>query len=100
MSKWSYICQIYYCVNITPIKLSLLFFYHSISPQRAYRLAIWSTGVVVVASNVLFIFLNVWLCLPLNWYDAPADPNIKCLNKIQLFRAQGLMSFLTDDALV
>jgi hypothetical protein len=56
-------------------KLSVILFLLRIFPQRAFRTAAWAVFAFVLVSNVIFVFLQVFQCSPIdyNWKGWKGD---------------------------
>ena len=97
---FSFIAQCYYFFNATLIKFSLLAFYWSISTEKMYRLAIKVLGVFIVIMTILFTFLTIFACTPIAWWLNPLEVETKCMRRLPLFEAQGIISAVTDVAIL
>ena len=76
-------------------KLSLLTFYLQLSPQRAWKIAIWiSIGIVGLASLIITTMLYIH-CDPVAKAYTPALDGV-CLNPATLYMATAVANIVTD----
>lgn len=91
--------QMIYATGIVPVKLSLIFFYHRIFPNRPLHIALWIVGGVVVSMGIAADLLVVLRCLPLKgiW-----DHTIKlrCINVATWLIIHASQNVITDFMLV
>lgn len=84
-----------YNMNILTVKLSFLYFYRRLFPQRSFKIALYATGAFILFSTIAFLFLDVLQCTP------PAsqwDHSIKgkCVNFTAVVMASGVINVVTD----
>ena len=84
-----------YICSILAIKLSFLYFYRRLFPQRWFKLSLLTVGAFIVSSNMAFVFLFILNCVP------PAsqwDKRIrgKCIDFTTVVLAAGITNVITD----
>lgn len=94
-----YILQLGYVSTLPTVKISVLFFYHRIFPQKRFRMATYSMGLCLV----LFL-LSSWLvvslqCLPIYSFWRPKVPH-SCIHQVKYYVAHGCLNFIMDLAVV
>ncbi|KAF8435858.1 hypothetical protein BGX38DRAFT_1274844 [Terfezia claveryi] len=57
-----YIYQLMYPISLFFVKLSVLAFYHRLSPNKTYQRAIWITGGIVTLYTIVMVLLNAFEC--------------------------------------
>ena len=67
-------------VSVTAAKLSVLFFYHRIFPSKRFRNISIVIGLVTLAWFIVFIFLQFFTCVPLDYYWDKSIPGGHCIN--------------------
>ena len=67
-------------VSAAALKLSVLFFYQRIFPDRRFRNISIIIGLVVIVWFISFIFLQFFTCIPLAFFWDKSIPNGKCIN--------------------
>jgi hypothetical protein len=77
-------------------KLSLLFLYRRLAPQRWYKVSVWSVGFVVVGSSVAIMFAAIFPCRPVcaAWDITVVDG--VCINRPALYQATAILGAITD----
>lgn len=90
-----YILQLGYVSTLPTVKISVLFFYHRIFPQKSFRRATYGMGVCLV----LFL-LSGWLvfslqCLPVHSFWQPEVPH-HCIDQVRFYVAHGCLNFVMD----
>lgn len=81
------------CNNFT--KLSLLTFYLHLSPQKWWKIAIWTSLVIVGISGTILIFLLFIHCNPVaKAYNETLDGS--CLNAAVIYMAVAVVNIITD----
>ena len=67
-------------VSITAAKLSVLFFYHRIFPSKGFLFISIIIGIVTIAWFIVFIFLQFFTCVPLDYYWDKSIPGGHCID--------------------
>ncbi|KAF4978722.1 hypothetical protein FZEAL_4942 [Fusarium zealandicum] len=81
------------------VKLSLLTFYLHLSPQKWFRIAVWSTIGIVSVYTVVITFMMFFLCdPPQKAFDFKVDG--KCTDAAILYMATAVSNIVTDVMLV
>ena len=77
------------------VKVSLLFFYRRIFPQRWFKHALFATGAVVGSYSIAYILVAIFQCVPIR---ASWDTSIHgtCLNLGDQFFVGGITNALID----
>ena len=87
--------QVIYAIGVVPIKLSLIFLYRRIFPNRPLHIALWCIGGVVACMGIAAIFLAVFKCVPVQggW-----DFTIRsrCINFYAWIIIHGVQNVITD----
>lgn len=63
-----YVFTAIYFTNLAIVKLAFLFFYLRVFPKPSIRRLLWSTIIFVMVWGVVFLFVSVFQCRPLNYY--------------------------------
>ena len=97
-----YIDEPLYIGSLTMIKLSILFFYLRIFPQRAFRRMVYA----IMAGNALygtvFIFLSILQCTPVSgaWTNWEGSVQAKCMDANALGWASAAVNIFFDAAIL
>ena len=80
--RWLYALEVLYFFQIALLKLTLLFFFLRIFPQRTVKRVLWATIAFVIVWALVFVFVAVFQCRPISHYwlswDKQHDGN--CIN--------------------
>lgn len=60
--------EVLYFFQVTSLKLSLLFFYLRIFPDKTVQKLLWGSVGVVVVFGVTFIFIGIFQCTPISFF--------------------------------
>ena len=66
--KYFYIVEVLYFMEITLLKMSLLFFYLRIFPATKIRNILWATIIFNAVYGAAFIFTGIFQCQPISFY--------------------------------
>lgn len=88
-----------YAIGVVSIKLSLIFLYRRIFPNRQLHIALWIVGGVVVCMGIAAAFLAVFSCVPVN---ASWDHRVKrrCIDSDTWTTIYGSQNVVTDFVLL
>ncbi|CAF9915440.1 MAG: hypothetical protein HETSPECPRED_002489 [Heterodermia speciosa] len=73
--------SIAFAFSVTALKLSVLFFYGRIFPQRQFRIICILVGIVCIAWFIAYIFLFFFTCIPFAYYWDKSIPGGHCMNE-------------------
>ena len=73
--------SIAFAFSITALKLSVLFFYVRIFPQRQFRIICILVGIVCIAWFIAYILLFFFTCIPFAYYWDKSIPGGHCMNE-------------------
>lgn len=65
---WFYHMEYEYFLNLALLKMSLLFFYLKIFPNKKVRVALWATIGYNAVWGVAFILIAIFQCRPISYY--------------------------------
>lgn len=68
MLKYFYIMAIIYFTQLTLLKLSLLFFYIRVFPNKPAQRLLWGTVAFVVAWGFTYVVVAIFQCRPINYF--------------------------------
>ncbi|KAJ5809362.1 uncharacterized protein N7503_001580 [Penicillium pulvis] len=88
-----------YCATVGMIKLSVLFMYTRIFPNREFRVAVIVLGVITVAWIVVITCVNVIQCAPIERAWDTSIPGA-CIDARDLFIANSIPNIVTDIAII
>ncbi|KAJ4359878.1 uncharacterized protein N0V89_000434 [Didymosphaeria variabile] len=97
--KYFYIMEIVYFVELTFLKLSLLFFYKKIFPYAGVQKLLWGTIAFNIMFGVAFTTASIFQCQPIRYYWTKWDgeqKSGKCLNFNALAWANAAISIAVD----
>lgn len=88
-----------YATGVVPVKLSLMFLYRRIFPNRTLHVALWIVGAVVVCMGIAADLLAIFSCVPVK---ASWDPTIasRCINFNTWITFHGAQNIVTDFVLL
>ncbi len=91
----SLVTAVLYNFSILAIKLSILYFYRRIFPQRWFKQVLLATGGLITGSTVASMVCDVLQCVPIN---SQWDPTVKghCINFASVILASGIVTVVTD----
>jgi hypothetical protein len=96
--RWLYALEILYFFQIALLKLTLLFFFLRIFPQRTVKRLLWGTIVFVVMWALAFIFLGVFQCQPIRhyWLSWDKEHEGKCIDINALAWSNAAINIMLD----
>ncbi|KAL8336992.1 hypothetical protein RB601_008473 [Gaeumannomyces tritici] len=96
--RWFFIMEIVYFFLVSMTKMSLLFFYLRIFPARGIRRMIWGTVAFNAVYGLVFIFVGVFQCAPVEffWQRWDAEHTGTCLDINAIPWANGAISIALD----
>ncbi|KAL9072594.1 MAG: hypothetical protein Q9161_003452 [Pseudevernia consocians] len=90
---------LYFTTNAT-IKISLLLLYYRLfSPSHPFRIAVYTTGVIVIAWWIAVFFADIFQCVPANafWnFEAQNAKTARCMSTITFSIGTGVSNLVTD----
>lgn len=97
--KYSYIAGPVYMLCNGFVKLSLLAFYLHLSPQRWFRVAVWTSITLVAVYTTVITFLMFFVCNPpRKAYDFKVQGG-SCFEAAILYMATAVSNIVTDTIL-
>ncbi|TEY49541.1 hypothetical protein BOTCAL_0284g00060 [Botryotinia calthae] len=98
MIRWFYAAEILYFAQVNLIKVSILFFFLRLFPERKIRLTIWGT---IIANLLIFIIIDLLAalqCRPISfyWKRWDGEHSGKCLNINALAFSSAGVSIVMD----
>ncbi|KAI0376695.1 hypothetical protein F5Y04DRAFT_285638 [Hypomontagnella monticulosa] len=84
-----------YIVAVTLTKVSILFFYVRVFPQKLSNILIWAMMVFVVLSGGAFTLVTIFQCTPIHKVWLPDTPGT-CVDSLTLFRVSAGLAILQD----
>ncbi|KAJ8113594.1 hypothetical protein OPT61_g4317 [Boeremia exigua] len=97
--RWFYIMEVLYFVELTFLKLSLLFFYKRIFPGAQVQKLLWGTIAFNIAFGLAFTFAGIFQCQPISHYWTywdGVDNGGKCFDINALAWANAAISIAVD----
>lgn len=95
---WFYHMEYEYFLNLVLLKMSLLFFYLKIFPNKGVRIVLWATIGYNAVWGVAFILLAIFQCQPISFYWTGWDGLHEgtCLDANALGWANAITSIILD----
>lgn len=95
---WFYHMEYEYFLNLALLKMSLLFFYLKIFPNKGVRIVLWATIGYNAVWGVAFILLAIFQCQPISFYWTGWDGLHEgtCLDANALGWANAITSIILD----
>jgi len=86
-----------YATSIAFSKLSILFLYLRLSPQRWFRVLVWSTVAVVITYAIVYDLISIFGCQPVaaTW-DLRLAPGAKCVDPLTKYMALSILNIIID----
>lgn len=96
--RYFYVIEVLYFVDLSVLKLTLLFFYLRIFPSQGVRRIIWATIGFVVVYGLTFALLGIFQCTPISYYWTSWDGEHQghCLNINAIGWANAAISIALD----
>ncbi|PVH81289.1 hypothetical protein DL98DRAFT_559877 [Cadophora sp. DSE1049] len=93
-----YKMELLYFLQVSLLKLTLLFFYLRIFPAKTIKRIIWGTAVFDISFGVVFVLLAIFQCSPISfyWKNWDGEHQGKCLNINALGWANAAISIVLD----
>jgi hypothetical protein len=88
---------ILYASSLACSKLSILFLYLRLSPQRWFRILVWCTVAVVVTYALVYDLVSIFGCKPIaaTW-DLRLAPGSTCLDQLTKYMALSILNIIID----
>lgn len=98
MLKWFYIMAPLYFLQVTLLKLSLIFFYIRVFPAKEVQRLLWGTVIFVVLWGFAFIVTAIFQCQPIHYFWVKWDGlhEGKCLNTNAIASSNAGISVVLD----
>ncbi|KAF2633888.1 hypothetical protein BU25DRAFT_465102 [Macroventuria anomochaeta] len=68
MLKWFYVMASLYFTQVTLLKLSLIFFYIRVFPNKEVQRLLWGTVVFVTLWGIAFVITAIFQCQPIHYF--------------------------------
>lgn len=96
--RWLYALEILYFLQISLLKLTLLFFYLRIFPKPLIRRLLWGTVVFNILWGIAFVIAAIFQCQPISFYWTSWDKEQpgKCININALAWSNAVISIVLD----
>ncbi|ETS81528.1 hypothetical protein PFICI_06530 [Pestalotiopsis fici W106-1] len=93
-----YIMAVLYFLQVTLLKMSLLFFYLKIFPEKGVRRLLWGTVIFNTGFGIFFVVLTIFQCQPVSYYWTKWDGEHsgKCLSISGIAWANAAVSIALD----
>lgn len=80
--RFFYISVLIYFLEISVIKIALLFFYMRIFPSTEARRLLWGTIIMVALFGITFVLTSAFQCVPINysWHMWDGEHEGQCMN--------------------
>jgi hypothetical protein len=93
-----YIMAVFYFLQVTLLKMSLLFFYLRIFPEKMIKRLLWGTVVFNAGFGVFFVLLTIFQCQPVSYYWTKWDGEHSgtCLSISSIAWANAAVSIALD----
>jgi hypothetical protein len=93
-----YVMAVLYFLQVTLLKMSLLFFYLKIFPEKGVRRLLWSTVGFNTGFGIFFVVLTIFQCQPISFYWTKWDGlhSGKCLSISGIAWANAAVSIALD----
>ncbi|KAL6714744.1 hypothetical protein ACLMJK_008169 [Lecanora helva] len=99
LSLIAIVSQLLYFGNVLTIKLSLLYLYARIFPQRWFRIVLVVFGLVLIAITIAAFAVVIFQCVPIKALWAPTTP-ARCVDFGRFALAMGVINIITDLAIL
>ncbi|KAF3007415.1 hypothetical protein E8E13_002762 [Curvularia kusanoi] len=98
MLKWFYVMAPLYFLQVTLLKLSLVFFYVRVFPAKEVQRLLWGTVIFVVLWGFAFIITAIFQCQPINYFWLKWDGlhHGKCLDTNAIASSNAGISVVLD----
>ncbi|KAH7129585.1 hypothetical protein B0J13DRAFT_645576 [Dactylonectria estremocensis] len=95
--KWTIPVNIFYMLSSYLAKISLLFFYLRLCPERNYRILVHTLVVCFVLYAVIYALISVFGCQPISAsWDLAVQATGKCVDKFGFFLAASVANVVMD----
>ncbi|KAI1071496.1 hypothetical protein LB507_005276 [Fusarium sp. FIESC RH6] len=95
--KWTIPVNIFYMLSSDLAKISLLFFYLRLSPERNFRMVIYVLISLFALYGLIYAMISLFGCQPIkaSW-DLAAQATGKCIDKFGFFLAASVANVVMD----
>jgi hypothetical protein len=95
--QWTIPTNIFYMLSTDFAKVSLLFFYLHLSPDRSFRRLVQGLIACFGLYGVVYALISIFGCVPIYAaWDLVAQATGKCINKTQFFLAASIANVFMD----
>ncbi|KAM0266801.1 hypothetical protein ACHAPA_006578 [Fusarium lateritium] len=95
--KWTIPVNIFYMLSSDLAKISLLFFYLRLSPERTFRIVIYVLISLFGLYALIYAMISLFGCQPINAsWDLAAQATGKCVDKFGFFLAASVANVVMD----
>lgn len=91
-----YLCEVFYVVTISLVKVSILTFYIQVFPARSFRIQCWIVMIFCVASAIAFTIVAIFQCHPLSYVWNKNLHGGKCINFNSATWANAAINIIQD----
>lgn len=95
-----YLAEIFYCVVIYFIKMSILFLYIRIFPKTKYHFYFIATMVFVTIAIIILLPMVIWQCVPIDAIWDLNRNNARCLSVPNVAYANAAINIATEVAIL
>ncbi|KAF7551771.1 hypothetical protein G7Z17_g4807 [Cylindrodendrum hubeiense] len=95
--QWTIPVNIFYMLSSDLAKISLLFFYLRLCPERNFRILVQSIAMCFVLYAVIYALISIFGCQPIyaSW-DVAAQETGTCVDKFRFFLAASVANVVMD----
>ncbi|KAF2195806.1 hypothetical protein K469DRAFT_650000 [Zopfia rhizophila CBS 207.26] len=94
--QYLFVCQIFYACAIAFTKISIIASYLHLIKDPKFRIAMYSTAVVIVGLWFSGVLVTVFQCRPVSAVWDFTNPNGKCINFVDYLYASSAVTIATD----
>lgn len=95
---WFYMIAFTYFLELTLLKMSILFFYMRIFPEPRIRKVLWATQALNVMFGIAYVFGSIFQCTPIsyNWTRWDGESEGSCIDITALAWSNAIVSIVFD----
>jgi hypothetical protein len=91
-----YLCEVFYVITFSLIKISILTFYLQVFPARSFRIQCWSVMVFCLISSFTFAVVTILQCHPVSYVWNKTLKDGKCINFNSVTWVNGAINIFQD----
>lgn len=92
-----YLLPILYTPVQLGTKMTLLFLYRQLGPQRWYKASVYTVMGIVVTTSVTLFFITIFPCKPVSGaWDLTIAATAKCMDRPKIFEATAIVGAVED----